>query len=236
MASFLNTGILGQVTGGSLGLGSLSKSFGSFRDRVKSQRKRRPGVTTAEREAVEARRQRRLKASEVDTGIAGGIDTSDVSPTDATKGITTAISPVTTGPSTDDLSPETKFTEAEGSFVKALSDWERHIMGKNTSGINKGRSQTQGYLQNVVDLAKATGREDLIGAVGSIEGILGQRDISTRNVGQAKASTSKALGAVRETLDIERIMKELNEGVTAPKVTTGTRRRIASQGVTSRRR
>ena len=232
MASFLNTGILGQVTGGSLGVGQLAGSFKSFRDRVKANKKRRVGISAAEREATAARRAKRISDAETRHGIS--VDTSDVSPVDATKGISSAVQPVASAPSLDQLAPELQYTEAEGQFVTALSDWNRHIGGKNNSDINRGRGQTQGYLQNVVDLAKATGREDLIGAVGGIEGILGQRKIGSRNVGQAKATTNKAVARVRETLDIERIMQQMGSAKGQPKVTSGARK-IASKGLTTRR-
>jgi len=233
MAAFLNTGILGQVTGGSLGVGQLNNTFRSFRDRVKANKRTRRGVSDAERVAVAKRREERLAESEKTTGVTGGIDTHDVTPhgpgADATKGITTSVPPVTSGPSQNDLAPELNYTEAEGAFIRSLSDWNQHIMGKNNSDINKGARQTQGYLTNVQELAKATGRSELVDAIGGIEGVLGQNHISSRNVGQAKASTNKALSTVRGHLDIERIMQQLDSApaAAAPKVTSG-KRKIAS--------
>lgn len=250
MASFLNTGVLGQQVGSSLQVGSLRGEFTSFRDEVLANKKRRRTTTRAEvgqeeqylsaadkarkaevsatkatvaaqeKEALRIKREKQLAESEKTTGVKGGVDTSDIRPTgpgaDKLKGIT-KVAKDATPVSQEKLSPETSnISDADRAFVQALSGWNQHIQGKRDNDINRGRGQTQGYLQNVVDAAKATGREDIISAVGGIEGILGQNNISARNVGQAKATTTKALGAIRGTLDIERILKNIEEN--PPKV------------------
>ena len=247
MATFLNVGVLGQQVGGTLGTGALRGEFTSFRDRVLAgkrapgARKRRRTQLGKEAEAVRGTRAEAIAQSKETTGIEEGVLTSDIKPTNlvgdtaeqqaitASLGITKQTQTATK----TEVAPESKFTSAEGAFVTQLQNWAAHIGSKPSNDINRGRRDTQGNLQRLVEAAGATGNQNLVEAVGGIQGILNQSNISARNVGQAKATTLAAQAAVRKQLDIERIQKLMSEGQLATDAGKTTSRR-KSTGIIGR--
>ena len=244
MASFLNTGVLGQQVGSSLQVGSLRGEFTSFRDEVLANKKRRrttsradikqeeqflsaadkarKGEVTAskatvaaqEKEALKIKRNKQLAESEKTTGVKGGVDTSDIRPTgpgaDKMKGITKVGKDVTPV-SPAKLSPETSnITDADKEFAETLKNWDTFIQGKNSTQIKRQRVDTQWFIRDVSEKARATGRKGVIDASMSIEKLLGGASpFSEQTVGATKAATTKAIGAIRGELDIERILADL---------------------------
>lgn len=248
-SSYLNTGVLGQVTGGSLSISGLKSTFDSFKTNVLGNKLSISGVSAAEREAQRKRREKRLQQSVVDTatetrpGIS--VDTADITPpsipvdetappavqqkqqalniTAATNSVVKSpvVQAAPVSPAESVLAPEKQFTDADRAFATAYDSFTRSINSKNDSDVNRGASSLQSKLTNVLTMAEATGRSEVLTAVQSISGILGQNHISAKNVGQAKASTLKASSDIRSVLDIDTLMREsLMTGTTSTTSTT----------------
>lgn len=243
MASFLNTGVLGQQVGSSLQVGALRGEFTSFRDDVLSNKKRRRTTTKAEikseekflsaadkarkgevtaskatiaaqeKEALRIKREQQLAESEKTTGVKGGVDTSDIRPTgpgaDKLKGITKLAKAAPVAP--EKLKPEvSNITDADKEFVQTFDNWNRYIQGKNETQIKRARVDTQWFIRDVSEKARATGRQGAADAALSIEKLLGGTSpFSSETVGATKAATTKAMGSIRGELDIERILADL---------------------------
>lgn len=226
--NYLNTGVLGQVVGGTLSTSSLGATFRDYRDQVSMNRRSVSGVSANERQSVAKRNAARVQDALATTGVA--VNTSDVKvPTDGTpntapdKGITKAPgvkSPQST--SAQNIAPEKQYTEADRAFAQALGEWDTRIRSKLGSGRVKGASSsiTNQFLA-LEDLAKATGNQDWIRAVGAIEGVRNyQNSISGGNIGKAVAGTTRALTSIRNTLDIDSILSQAKKNGTTTPVST----------------
>lgn len=214
--TYLNTGILGQVSGQGLGIGGLSDTYREFKSRVQANRLSIAGISEAELAARRQRRDTRIADAVQTTGVP--VDTADVkvpaipgdTPSAAVPGIT---SPAVTGQATalstnvkKNLVPDLQYSAADLNFLQGLTKWDRSIQSKAANDVTSGAGRARNNLQSLQTLAERTGNQTYIEAVAGIQGILGQKNISAKNVGTAKSTTNAALAKVRETLDIERIM------------------------------
>lgn len=251
--SYLNTGVLGQVAGGTLSIGGLKSEFEQLKANVKRKKRTISGVSEAEREAQRKRREARMQDAERETTVKDEtgkvvkegvrLDTADIAPPaipvtpdapkDAAPEVKAAVkakqaeqtaanveakqqtivkAPTVAAPppapAPKKLAPEKQFTDADRAFASAYSAFSTEINSKNSSSVRSGAGALQASLTNVLTTAKATGRADVIKAVGGITGVLGNKDISSRNVGQAKASTLAASASIRGSLDIDTLMRQ----------------------------
>jgi len=137
-------------------------------------------------------------------------------------------------PSEKAIAPERQYGQGDIDFVQAFERFYSEVQSKNASAVRSGRQALQSQYQAVLEAAQKSGRQDYISiAQQAGYGIANARDISAKNVGQAKAATATARTAIRGLVDLDTILKQnpLQQPVAAPtapavKVSTGRRGRV----------
>jgi len=177
--SYINTGVLGQVVGGSLGTQGLEGNtagaqFQSYSSQVQRKKRRLSGLTAEERNAVAQRRTDRLAQSQVDLVTASNpaplpVDTADIKvPTASTyavdtktqqpvqvtppvrdTGIVTAPKAVTAPPPAPVASPVLNPTRQ---YSEADAAYARALVGlQGTVGSKIGTGRVKGASSSITD-------------------------------------------------------------------------------------
>jgi hypothetical protein len=227
--SYINTGVLGQVVGGSLGTTGLTRGqeFQQFAAEVQRKKRKLSGPSREEREAARQRREERRTQAVADVGAV--VDTADVkvpsikvdetappavqqaqeAANQAPVGITqTALATPPPAPPATTIAPERSYGESDVAFARAFDAYYQNITTKNASDVRAGAGTLQSQYQAAVQAAQASGRQeyiDIIGRAGA--GVAGSKHISAQNVGQAKAAVAGARTSIRGLVDLDEILR-----------------------------
>jgi hypothetical protein len=228
-SSYINVGVLGNIAGtlGTAGL-SAGAQFQQFAEGVKRRKRKVSGISQEEKSSVAARTAERLSASKENVGVE--VDTSDVRPSDPAKGITKSpgVKPAP-APREQTLHPGRDFSSADAAFVKGLVDLQSRVGSKVGTGRVKGAaSSISGDYDRLTSLAKATGNEKYIGYTNQLSSSLyaGQSSISAGNIGTAAASLNKAVGDVRNSLDLDYLLSSYKPAGPGPGVVGNTAKKV----------
>lgn len=144
-------------------------------------------------------------------------------------------------PSQKVIAPQKQYSESDAAFARAFDIYYQSVQGKNESNVRKGAGTLQQQYQSVLSAAQATGNKQYLQiAQAAGAGVAGQKQISSRNVGQAKAATSGARTAIRGMIDLDAILAtpapaSVVAPVAAPALTTTSRSLRGFSGLLSSR-
>jgi len=147
-------------------------------------------------------------------------------------------------PSQKVIAPQKQYSESDAAFARTFDIYYQSVQSKNESNVRKGAGALQQQYQSVLAAAQATGNKQYLQiAQAAGAGVAGQKQISSRNVGQAKAATAGARSAIRGMIDLDAILAtpatpapaSVVAPAAAPTLTTTSRNRRGWSGLLSTR-
>lgn len=231
--SYINTGVLGQVVGGSLGTSGLTtgQQYQQLASDIKRKKRTLSAPSKAELDAARQRREERRAQSLIDMQLTTPVDTADVKvpsiKVDATAspevqaqqqaanlapvGITqTPAAAPPPAPPAAVIHPGRDLTPEAQAFGQAYYNLSQRVSSKVGTGRVKGASSSiTSQYSELAKLAQATGNEAYIKAVQGIGGInYAQSSISAQNIARAAGNLQSGLTSLRDTIDFEYLMKQ----------------------------